>query len=60
MSLSQALNQFAQNLGRYRNLGGYHGALSLGNRNRVNLGGLSDAAFSLLSFDTGTKWPWEL
>lgn len=42
------------------NLCGYHGALSLGDRSRMNLGGLSDAAFSLLSFDTGTKWPWEL
>lgn len=41
------------------NLAGYHGALSLGDRNRVNLGGLSDTAFTLLSFDAVNKWPWD-
>lgn len=42
------------------NLGGYHAALSLGDRNRVMLGGLSDAAFTLLDALETTGWPWNV
>ena len=41
------------------NLGGYEGALSLGDRSRVNLGGLSDASFRMFAFNESHRWPWE-
>lgn len=41
------------------NLGGYEGALSLDDRNRMMLGGLSDASFRMFSFNESHVWPWE-
>lgn len=41
------------------NMDGYSASLSLGDRTRLNLGGLSDAAFTVLAFDQTTKWPWD-
>lgn len=47
------------------NVGGYRPAIDMGKRNRMNLGGLTDSAFSLLAYaekcgegDTA-EWPWE-
>ena len=47
------------------NVGGYRPSIDMGKRNRMNLGGLTDSAFSLLAYaekcgegDTA-EWPWE-
>jgi len=42
------------------NLGGYQASLSLGDRNRVNLAGLTDSAFALIEFNETGAWPWDI
>lgn len=42
------------------NLGGYQASLSLGDRNRVNLAGLTDSTFALIEFNETGAWPWEV